>query len=467
MSLWTSEGIRVATGGRVKKDWTVSGISIDTRTIAPGDLFVALTAVRDGHDFVIDALEKGAGAVMVSRLPDELNAEAPVILVKDVQKALEDLALASRARSKAKILAITGSVGKTSTKEMLRIVLEKQGRTHASVASYNNHWGVPLTLARMPEKTEYGIFEIGMNHPGEITPLAHLVSPDVALITTVSTAHLAAFDNIQAIAEEKATIMKGLKTNGTAVMNADIQMAPVLRGMADKNGCSQVWFGRGAVDAQLTVCEMRDDSIYAEIKLAGKCFSYELKTRGSHFVLNAVGAIAALQALGANVDLAVKDISLWKPIKGRGSHTFVPITCGKIELIDDAYNANPESMAAALKVLAICKGERRIAILGDMRELGPSAEDMHADLADLEVFNEIDIIHLVGPLMRALYLKLPENRRGIHVNSASEMVKISSDILKPGDTVLVKASLGTGLGEVVKSILQLRYSQGVSVKKET
>ena len=221
------------------------------------------------------------------------------------------------------------------------------------------------------------------------------------------------------------------------------------------------------MDAQLTVCEMRDDSIHAEIKLSGRCFSYELKTRGSHFAFNALGAIAALQALGANVELAVRDISLWKPIQGRGSHTFVPITCGKIELIDDAYNANPESMAAALKVLAICKGERRIAILGDMKELGPSAEDMHADLADLEVFNEIDIIHLVGPLMRALYLKLPEKRRGIHVNSASEMVKISSDILKSGDIVLVKASLGTGLGEVVKSILQLRYSQGVSIKKET
>ena len=467
MSLWTSEGIRVATGGRVTKDWTVSGISIDTRTLAPGDLFVALTAVRDGHDFVIDALEKGAGAAMVSRLPDGLSADAPVILVKDVQKALEGLAAASRARSKAKILAITGSVGKTSTKDMLRIVLEKQGRTHASVASYNNHWGVPLTLARMPEETEYGVFEIGMNHPGEIAPLARLVGPDVVLITTVSAAHLEAFGSVEAIAEEKAAIMKGLKTDGTAVLNADIRTAPVLRKLADKNACSQVWFGRGAVDAQLTICEMRDDAIYAEVKLAEKSFSYQLKTWGSHFAFNALGAIAALQALGANVDLAARDMSLWKPTEGRGSHSLVTISLGKIELIDDSYNANPESMAAALKVLAICKGERRIAILGDMRELGPSAEDMHADLANLDALNEIDTIHLVGPLMGELYAKLPPNRRGVHVNTAAEMVEISSDILKSGDSVLVKASLGTGLGEVVKAILQLGHSQGISIEKET
>ena len=466
MSLWTSEDIRAATGGRVTRNWSVSGISIDTRTLEKGDLFVALSAARDGHDFVLDALKKGAGAVMASRMPDGLNADAPVILVQDVQKALEALATASRMRSKAKILAITGSVGKTSTKDMLRTVLEKQGRTHASVASYNNHWGVPLTLARMPVETEYGIFEIGMNHPGEIAPLARLVRPDVVLITTISAAHLEAFGSVEAIAVEKAAIMEGLNSKGTAVMNADIPTEPVLRQVADQIACAQVWFGSGVVDAQLTLCETCDDTTYAEIKLAGKPLSYELKSLGSHFVLNALGAIAALQALGADANHAARDMSLWKPVEGRGSRSLVDIPFGRIELIDDAYNANPASMAAALQVLAMCKGTRRVAIIGDMKELGPSAEDLHADLADLEALNEIDTLHLVGPLMSALYAKLPPNRRGVHVNTVAEMIEIYSDILKPGDCILVKASLGTGLGAIVKAILQLGKRQCMSLEKE-
>ena len=466
MSLWTSEDISSATGGRVTQSRAVSGISIDTRTLEKGDLFVALNAVRDGHDFVLDALEKGAGAVMVSRLPDGLRADAPVILVEDVQKALEALAKASRTRSNAKILAITGSVGKTSTKDMLRTVLEKQGHTHASVASYNNHWGVPLTLARMPVETEYGIFEIGMNHPGEIAPLARLVKPDVVLITTVSEAHLEAFGSIEAIAAEKATIMDGLNTNGTAVLNADILTKVVLREMADQIACEQVWFGRGKVDAQLTLCETRNDTTYAEINLAGKFLSYELKSLGSHFALNALGAIAASQVLGVDTDRAAQDMSLWTPVQGRGSRSLVELSSGSIELIDDAYNANPASMAAALQVLAMSKGERRIAIIGDMKELGTSAEEIHADLAGLDALNEIDRLYLVGPLMGALYAKLPPNRRGFHVNTAAEIIERQADILKPGDCVLVKASLGVGLGAVVKAILQLGQCQGMPVERD-
>lgn len=466
MSLWTSEDIGTATGGHVRQKWTVSGISIDTRSLAKGDLFVAISAARDGHDFVLDALEKGAGAAMISRLPDGLSADAPVILVEDVQKALEALATASRTRSKAKILAITGSVGKTSTKDMLRTVLEKQGRTHASVASYNNHWGVPLTLARMPVETEYGIFEIGTNHPGEIAPLARLVRPDVVLITMVSAAHLESFGSVEAIAEEKAAIMDGLNSNGTAVLNADISTEPVLRRVADQIACVQVWFGRGAVDAQLTLCETRDDKTYAEIKLAGKFLSYELKSLGSHFVLNALGAIASLRALEADADLAAQDMSLWQPVEGRGSRSLVDLPFGRIELIDEAYNANPASMAAALQVLAMCKGARRIAIIGDMKELGTSAEDFHAGLADLDALKEIDTLHLVGPLMGALYAELPPHRRGFHVNTAAEILEIYRDFVKPGDCILVKASLGTGLGAVVKAILQLGQSQGLSLEKE-
>ena len=467
MNLWTSQEVRAATGGYIEGDWVVSGISIDTRTLAKGDLFVALIAERDGHDFVLDALGKGAGAALVSKRPEGLSADAPLILVEDVQKALEALGTAARTRSKAKILAITGSVGKTSTKDMLRTVLEKQGRTHASVASYNNHWGVPLTLARMPAETEYGVFEIGMNHPGEIAPLARLVRPDAVLITTVSAAHLEAFESVEAIAAEKASIIEGLSPDGTAVLNADIPTASVLRHVADQTQSVQIWFGCGAVDAQLTVCDTRDDTTYSQAKLGAKDLSYELRSLGSHFALNALGAIAALEAVGADAEKAAKDISLWQPVEGRGSRSFVSTLFGKIEVIDDAYNANPASMAAALEVLSIAKCERRIAILGDMKELGHSAQDIHANLADLASLNDIDAIHLVGPLMGSLYQKLPSKQRGVHVNTAAEMVKIAADILNAGDCILIKASLGTGLGAVVKTILQLEQSQGMCTEKET
>ena len=228
MSLWTSSEAAQATGGRATTKWEANGVSIDTRTIQPGDLFVALTAARDGHDFVSQALENGASSALVSRIPDDLTEDAPLLIVEDVQAALEALGRAARARTKARVVAITGSVGKTSTKEMLAAVLADQGRTHASVASYNNHWGVPLTLARMPADTQFAVIEIGMNHPGEIAPLAKMARPHVAIVTTVAAAHLEAFESIDGIAAEKGSICEGLEPRGVAVLNGDVPTYPIL-----------------------------------------------------------------------------------------------------------------------------------------------------------------------------------------------------------------------------------------------
>ncbi|HAR52981.1 MAG TPA: UDP-N-acetylmuramoyl-tripeptide--D-alanyl-D-alanine ligase, partial [Roseovarius nubinhibens] len=245
-ALWTAQEAAEATGGTTQGDWQVSGVSIDTRTLAEGDLFVALKAARDGHDFVAQALGKGAGAALVSHIPEGVAPDAPLLIVEDVLAALEALGRAARARSAARVVAVTGSVGKTSTKEMLRTVLARQGRTHAAEASYNNHWGVPLTLARMPRDTQFAVIEIGMNHPGEIAPLARLARPHVAMVTTVAAAHLEAFENIEGIAREKAAIFEGLEPGGIAVVNADLDTTPILEEAATRAGATIRRFGTKA-----------------------------------------------------------------------------------------------------------------------------------------------------------------------------------------------------------------------------
>ena len=257
MALWTSSEAAAATRGRSTADWVAHGVSIDTRTIQPGDLFVALSAARDGHDFVAQALEKGASAALVSRIPEGLTEAAPLLIVADVQTALEALGRAARARSAAKVVGVTGSVGKTSTKEMLRAVLSGQGRTHAAEASYNNHWGVPLTLARMPVGTEFAVIEIGMNHPGEIAPLARIARPDVAMITTVAAAHLEAFASIEGIAREKAAIFEGLEAGGTAVINSDLKVTPILRAAAEAHAELQRTFNEARDLARPRVADLK------------------------------------------------------------------------------------------------------------------------------------------------------------------------------------------------------------------
>lgn len=460
MTLWTAAEAAEATGGRATADWFVNGVSIDTRTIEPGDLFVALTAARDGHDFVAQALEKRAGAALVSRIPDGIAEDAPLLIVEDVQTGLEALGQAGRARTHAQVVAVTGSVGKTSTKEMLATMLEAQGRTHASVASYNNHWGVPLTLARMPRDTEYAIIEIGMNHPGEIAPLARQARPHVAMITTVAAAHLEAFESVAAIAHEKAAILDGLEAGGTAVLNADIAEAEILQVKAAEVGATPVGFGRNTQDFTLLTADVDGDTTHVSAAIGGAPLSFDIRSAGAHFAMNGLGAVACCAALGVPVEAAAQALAGWSPYKGRGVREQIALPNGTLELLDDSYNANPTSMAAALDVLALAHGGRRIAFLGDMKELGPQAEALHAGLAGLDAMDNVDRVHCIGPLMHALYEALPADKRGEWAETSAEMATRLPDLLQVGDIALVKGSLSMALARIVDAIREMGHGAG-------
>jgi UDP-N-acetylmuramoyl-tripeptide--D-alanyl-D-alanine ligase len=457
--LWTSDEAVAATGGHATQGFEITGISIDTRTIQPGDLFVALADVRDGHDFVAQALAKGAAAALVSRLPKGVTENAPLLIVEDVLPALERLGVAARARVAGKVIGVTGSVGKTSTKEMLRAILSQQGKTHAAEASYNNHWGVPLTLARMPRDTEFAVLEIGMNHPGEIAPLARMARPDVAMITTVAPAHLAAFENIEGIAREKAAIFEGLEPNGVAVINGDLAVTDILA--AAWSG-DMIRFGEDeACAARLISVDLEDGATVAHAEIDTQSLDFRLSTAGRHFAANAVGCLAVISALGANVAQAARDLTLWAPPAGRGARETVALPMGApIELIDDAFNANPTSMGAALEVLAKATtntGGRRVAILGDMLELGPQETAIHKGLAALPWFAALDVVHCVGPLMRSLHEALPEARRGAWFETATEAREALNTLVGPGDVVLIKGSKGAKVSLLVDALRKLGH----------
>jgi len=458
MSLWTASEAAAATGGRAQGDWAVGGVSIDTRTIEPGDLFVALKAARDGHDFVAQALEKGAGAALVSHIPEGVAEDAPLLIVDDVLKGLEALGRAARARTGARVVAVTGSVGKTSTKEMLLAMLSEQGATHASVASYNNHWGVPLTLARMPRETRFAIIEIGMNHPGEIAPLARLARPHVAMVTIVAPAHLEAFDSIEGIAREKAAILDGLEPGGIAVLNADLEQSPILFAKADAVGAMALGFGAGADDYRLISAEVVGEETRVAAETPDGPVGFTLASPGRHFAMNGLGALAACAALGADPARAAESLARWTPYRGRGAREAIALPGGALTLLDDSYNANPASMAAALAVLASVAPEgqgRRIAVLGDMKELGPEAEALHAALADLPAMAAIDTVHCIGPLMGALHAALPAAKRGLHCETSAELAAQIADLVRPGDIVLAKGSLSMALAKVVDGLREI------------
>lgn len=463
MTLWNAAEAADATGGQAQGDWCATGVSIDTRTLVPGDLFVALRAARDGHEFVAQALANGAAAALVDHVPEGVSDDAPLLIVPDVLTALEALGCAARARTDARVVAVTGSVGKTSTKEMLAQMLGDQGRTHASVASYNNHWGVPLTLARMPRDTEYAVIEIGMNHPGEIAPLARQARPHVAMITTVAPAHLEAFESIEGIAAEKAAILDGLEPGGTAVLNGDIAQAGILQDKADAVGARQVAFGRSATGYRLVDVSVQGDTTVATARIDGDPLLFKINTAGQHFAMNALGALAACVALGGDLALAVLSLGRWSPYKGRGVREHIAVNPADpdlmITLLDDAYNANPTSMAAALDVLSSGDATvgRRIAILGDMKELGPQASALHADLAGLPAMANIDRVHCIGPLMGTLYQALPPEKRAGHFATSTECAAALRTRLHHGDIVLVKGSLSMKLALVVDAIRKMGH----------
>lgn len=468
MTLWTAQEAAAATGGQVAGDWDATGVSIDTRTIAPGDLFVALKAARDGHDFVAQALEKGAAAALVSHVPEGVDP-AKLLVVDDVQTGLEKLGIAGRDRCRAQVVAVTGSVGKTSTKEMLRCVLGAQGTVHAAEKSYNNHWGVPLTLARMPADVDFAVIEIGMNHPGEIAPLSRMARPHVAMVTIVAPAHLAAFESLEGIAREKGAIFEGLEPGGTAVINGDLPVSPILREMAEARAAHVIDFGEAAGNhhrvTEVTIC---DAATVAQGRAWRSNVLYKVAVPGRHFAVNGMGVLAVAHALGLDRALAVTALGQWQPGAGRGLREVVlldPVeTQLTLELIDDAYNANPASLGASLEVLAAaepCDGlgrvthGRRIAYLGDMKELGEGEVAMHRALAGHPSMAKIDVVHCVGPLMRELWTALPYEKRGHWTEDSRAMAARVRHDLDAGDVVLVKGSLSMALSRVVDAIRKM------------
>jgi UDP-N-acetylmuramoyl-tripeptide--D-alanyl-D-alanine ligase len=456
--LWSALGLVAPLNARVSggmPDGGVHGISIDTRTLQPGDLFVALEADSDGHAYVRAAFEAGAAAAVVDEAHAmELAGAGRLYVVKDTLHALEGLGRASRSRSKARIVAVTGSVGKTTTKEALRTVLSSAGETHASAASYNNHWGVPLTLARMPKSAEYGVFEIGMSHAGEITPLAGMVRPHVAVITRIAPVHLEHFASIDAIADAKAEIFSGLAKGGLAIINRDDAQFDRLRDAANASPAGFVLsFGESeGADARLISCEIVGETTRVIAHALGQPIVYTIGAPGKHVAMNSLAVLLAARALGLDLHGAAHALAGFAPPSGRGKRETLFAEDGAFTLVDESYNANPASMRAALDLLGAAPSGRRIAVLGDMLELGPQGRALHAGLAEDIERNEVDLVFTAGPLMRALFEAIPAERRGAHAASAAELEPVVRDALRAGDIVMVKGSNGSRMGPLVASM---------------
>jgi UDP-N-acetylmuramoyl-tripeptide--D-alanyl-D-alanine ligase len=459
--LWTVDAMAAAmradTSGALPAD--TNGISIDSRSLGRGDAFFALQGDnRDGHDFVENALKAGAGLAIVARDRRERFAtDAPLLLVDDVLEALRDLAKAARARSPAKIVAVTGSVGKTSTKEALRLALSADGETHASAASYNNHWGVPLSLARCRQSAKYAVFEIGMNHAGEITPLTRLVRPHVAIVTTIEPVHLEYFGSLEKIADAKAEIFAGIEPGGAALLNRDNAQFGHLAAAAKAAGVMRiVSFGEDAqADARLSRYALHAECSTAEAEILGAHVTYKLGAPGRHLVQNSLAVLAAASLAGADLALAALALNNLEPAAGRGTRIALTVPGGKALLIDESYNANPASMRAAIALLGqspVGPRGRRIAVLGDMLELGAQGAELHRGLVTAITDASVDLVFCSGPLMHALWEALPSGARGGYAESSAALEPAVLDSIRAGDAVMVKGSLGSKMGPIVKTL---------------
>jgi UDP-N-acetylmuramoyl-tripeptide--D-alanyl-D-alanine ligase len=460
-ALWTiddmASAMRAEKSGPLPTD--VPGLSIDSRGLGRGEAFFAVQGDnRDGHDFVEAALKAGAGLAVVARKQrSRFGAEAPLLLVDDVLEALRDLARAARVRSQAKVIAVTGSVGKTGTKEALLLALSPDGETHASVASYNNHWGVPLSLARCPASAKYAVFEIGMNHAGEITPLTKLVRPHVAIITAIAPVHLEYFGSLEKIADAKAEIFFGVEPGGAAVLNRDNVQYARLAAAAKAAGIKRIVpFGEHAdAEARLVRCSLHADCSAVEARIIGQDVTYKLGAPGRHLVLNSLGVLAAIALVGADLALAALALNNLKPAAGRGTRISLRLPGGRALLIDESYNANPASMAAAIALLGqapVGKNGRRIAVLGDMLELGSAGAALHRALAEPVTTAAVDLVFCCGPLMRSLWEALPTGARGGYAETAAALEPVVLDAFRDGDAVMVKGSLGSKMGPIVRAL---------------
>jgi len=464
--LWTSAEIAKATGGRASQEFECTGVSIDSRTLKKGDIYIALKGdVLDGHDYVEAAFKAGAAAAIVKNGFVSPLA-APLVPVADTMTALENLGKASRARSGAKIIAVTGSAGKTGTKEMLAIVFSALGKTHASRKSFNNQWGVPLSLAMMPQETAYGIFEMGMNHPGELAKLTEQVRPHIALITTVEPVHIEHFKNVEEIADAKAEIFLGMDKAGIAVLNFDNAHFARLKGWAEKRGLGKILsFGEDdQAQSRLVDCSLHADSSKVTADILGERVKYKLNIPGKHIAMNSLGVLTVVKAAGGNLALAVEALKNSEPVEGRGNRIQVTIAEGQppVIIINESYNANPASMLAAFRVFemaAPAPGGRRIAVLGDMLELGRDGPRLHAELANPLLKAKTDLVFCCGAQMDALYHVLPPDWRGAHTKDSQELAAQVAAAVRPGDVVLVKGSAGSKMSYVVQALQALALSQ--------
>lgn len=461
--LWTADALVDAMGGRPLGPMPegISGISIDSRSLQPGDAFFAIKGeAMDGHDFATAAIKAGAGVLVVAegKLPSLGRLTAPMIVVQDVLTALEKLGVAARERSKAKIIAVTGSAGKTTTKEALRHVLSAVGKVHASAQSFNNHWGVPLTLARMPDDCDYAVFEIGMNHPGEIRPLVKMVRPHVAIVTLIAAAHLGFFKNLDEIAKAKAEIFEGIEPGGAALLNRDDGRWKLLDKMARAAGVEHVFgFGENARSTyKLTKCELHADHSDITARIGSQDIVARIGAPGRHMVQNVLAVLGAAHLVEADIGKVVGALADLSAERGRGKRHVLRHPGGPITLIDESYNANPASMSAAMALLNATpvSGEgRRIAVLGDMLELGEHSAKLHAALADLIVGTETRKVFLGGPEMRALADILPDEIETDYRAGAEDLKPVLLSALKPGDVVMIKSSKGIGFSKLVDALL--------------
>ena len=452
--LWTAATLRAATGGALDAEVTVTGISIDSRTVKPGELFIALRDTRDGHDFVADALAHGAACAMVDRDPPGVAPSAALLRVADTMAGLRALGTAARAGFGGKVAAVTGSVGKTGTKEMLRLLLSVSGPTHAAVASYNNHWGVPLTLARMPAAAGFAVIEIGMNNPGEIAPLSRLARPHAIAITAIGEAHIGHLGSLDAIAEEKGSITAGLEPGGTAVLPRDTPFFPRLAAMARAAGAGRViGFGEDpAAEARLLEATAGPEGTHARLAVLGREVAVAMPAIGLHHARNACGALAVVAALGEDPVRAAAALAGYDPGAGRGAAREIAVAGGTALLLDDSYNGQPPAMRAALRSLALRPAARRIAVLGEMRELGPFSSALHAGLAP-DAAAAADLVFCCGAGMAHLYEALPAAKRGALLPDSTALAPVVQAALRPGDVVLVKGSLASRMAVVVQALM--------------
>jgi len=456
-ALWTSDEVaRALSPSVITAPFAATGVTFDSRAIGKGELFFALSGeTTDGHRFVADALGRGAAAAVVSR---DIAAAGPLVRVPDTMKALVDLGRAGRRRSTARIASVTGSVGKTSTKDALRVMLGAQAKTSASAASFNNHVGVPISLARLPRDARYGVFEIGMNHPGEIEPLARQVAAHVGVITNIGPVHIGHMGSEEAIADEKGCLFAGMADGAVAVLNRDSRHYERLAGQARRFGVSRiVGFGRGeAAEARLLSCNLQDWGSDVAALIHGQRIEYRLGAAGEHWVLNSLAALAVVEALGANVVEAAASLASIGASPGRGARRRLKFGAGTVELLDESYNANPVSMRAMLAVLARTEpadGGRRLLAMGDMRELGEFADELHAGLADAVAASGAAQVFLCGPHMKALWQRLAAAQKGVHRPDSAALAGEVAAALRAGDVIAIKGSLGSKMKHVVDAVL--------------